>query len=98
MECIFYEKNTCLANRHYHFLRGILIDKMKLVNVDPQKIHFELYTKYTKKVNGSKHGHLNGIPILLCVTEMVCSLVPDRRYTGFCCANGKMINQLDAYK
>ncbi len=42
----------------------------------------------------------NCIPILLCVTESICSLAPDRigRYTGFWYADGKMINQLDACK
>ncbi len=85
MECIFCEKKTCLANRHYRFLRGILIDKMKSSNVDPQKMRFKLHTKNKEKVHGNKLGHQNQIPILFCVTELMCSLVPDRskRYAGF---------------
>ncbi len=63
-------------------------------------MHFELYTKDTEKVYGSKFGHQNCIPILLCVTELIYSLAPDRagRYTGFWYVDGKMINQLDAFK
>ncbi len=66
--------------------------------MDPQKTHFELYTKYTEKVHGSKLGHQNHIPIPIFVTELICSLAPDKcgRYTGFWYVDGKMINQLDA--
>ncbi len=35
MDCIFCAKNTCLVNEYYHFLRGILIDKLKSSNMDP---------------------------------------------------------------
>ncbi len=100
MKCVFCEKKTCLANSHYHFLQGILIDKMKSSNVDPQKTCFELYTKYMEKVHESKLGHQNCIPMPLYVTELICSLAPDKcgRYTQICYSDGEMINQLDACK
>ncbi len=68
--------------------------------MDPQKMHFKLYTKYREKVHRSKLGHLNHILIPLCVMELICPLVLDKngKYTGFQNANGKMINQLDACK
>ncbi len=98
MECTFCKKNTCLAKRHYYFLRGILTNKMKSSNVDPQKTCFELHTKYIEKVHESKLGHQNYIPIPLCETELIHSLAPDKcgRYTGFWYGDGKMINQIDA--
>ncbi len=100
MECIFCEKKTCLANRHYCFLWGILINKLKSSNVDPQKTCFKLCTKYTEKVHGSKLGHQNCIPIPLRITELICSLALDKggRYTGFWYVDGKMINQPNACK
>ncbi len=66
--------------------------------MDPQNMCFELYTKYMEKVNGSKVGQLNLIPIPLCVMAMICTLAPDKnsRYIGFWYAYGKMISQLDA--
>ncbi len=98
MECILCEKKTCLASMHYCFLRCTVIDKMKSSNVGPQKTCFELYTKCTEKFHGSKLGHQKHIPISQCVTKLICSLAPDKcqRYTGVWCADGKMINQLDA--
>ncbi len=100
MECIFCEKKTCLANSHYPFLQGIPMNKLKSSNVDPQKMHFKLNTKYTEKVHGSKLGHQNRIPIPLCVTELIHSFVPDKcgRYMGFWYVDGKMINQLETCK
>ncbi len=73
---------------------------MKSSNVDPQKMSFELYTKYTEKVHGSKLGHQNGIPIPLCVTELIHSIAPEKcgRCNGFWYADGKIINQLDECK
>ncbi len=67
-----------IANRNYQFLRGILIGKSNSSNLDPQKTHINLYTKYTENVNGSKLGHQNHIPIPLCVTKLICSLAPDK--------------------
>ncbi len=99
MEWIFWNKKTCLVNRCYnYFLRSIQINKLKSSSVDPQKMHFELYTKCTENINGSQLGHLNCIPIPLCTMELIQSLAPDKsgRYTDFWYANGKMINQLDA--
>ncbi len=51
-------------------------------------------------VCGNKLGHQNQIPIPLCVTELIHSLIPDKsgQYRGFWYADDKMINQLDAYK
>ncbi len=76
---------TCLSNRHYCFLQGNQIEKLRVSNIDPQKMCFELYTKHMEKVHRSKRGHLNCIPIPLCVKELIISLAPDQssRYTGF---------------
>ncbi len=100
MECMFCEEKTCLANRHYHFLQGILINKMKSSNVDCQKMRFKFFTKYTEKIHGSKLGHQNCIPISHCITELICSFAPNKsgRYTGFWYTDSKMINQLDTCK
>ncbi len=64
------------------------------------KYLIQIKHKVHRKNHGSKRWHQNCIPIPLCVTELICSLSPDksRQYIGFWYVDGKMINQLDACK
>ncbi len=65
--------------------------------MNSQKMWFELYTKYTKKLHGNQFAHYKCMAIPLCVTELLQLLSPNRneRYTGFQYINEKMIDQLN---
>ncbi len=75
---IFCDKKSCLVNRCYCFSHHIQINTWKSSRVDPQKMCFELYTKYAEKVHGAQLRYLNRIQIPLCMMELIHSFSRQR--------------------
>ncbi len=96
MECIFCKKNQCLANRYYHFLHEIQMKPIRSSLMDPNKVCLKYTPNIPRKSTKIKLGNHNHIPTSLCVIKLMCSFSTDinGRYTGFCYADGKMIDQL----
>ncbi len=76
------------------FSEGYCNQQIKVIEFGSSKDSLQVLHKVHRKGPWKQACHQNCITIPLCVTELICSLVPNRsgRYTVFWYADGKMIN------
>ncbi len=94
--CIFCCRSHCQVSIHYRFLRNVKHKLSKFHTNSTSSIRFQLYSRYIDKVYGTLSKD-NQCPIPLLVTELIRSLIPDkkRQFSGFCYADGTRIDQLE---